>query len=233
MLQSKSITMLLLAGVLGLQGCLGNIPGLTKGDAAPDSEDATRTKTEGTVAGAALGGLLGALFAGDDNRAQGAAIGALLGGGAGYLAGSEVAKRKQAYANQEDLIAGEIQRTEESIRQLKSVNAELQKDIIGYRKQIARLKLDIRTGKDKQAELKTQKTKVEARHKQAREALAGLEKEIETSESLYQDARKSATPQQSADLKQWEKRIGELKAQKVQLEQHSGQLQAVSSGIAL
>jgi len=233
MLQTKPLGILLLTSVLGLQGCFSGIPGFTKDDSAPDSEDASRTKTEGAVAGAALGALLGALAGGSDNRAQGAAIGALLGGGAGYLAGSEVAKRKQAYANQEDLIAGETQRTLKTVQQLQSANADLQKDIAGYRRQIAKLNLDIKAGKDKKGELKAQKSKMDERYKQAKDALAGVEKEIETSEEMYQEAEKSADSKQSDGLKKWEKRIEELKAQKVRLEKNTGQLQDVSSSIAL
>lgn len=82
---------------------------------APKTDDATRTKTESTALGALLGGLVGAATGSalsHGNRASGAligaGIGAVAGGAAGYVYGSNVAERKQQYANEEDRLDGEI-----------------------------------------------------------------------------------------------------------------------------
>ena len=98
---------------------------------APDStsttDDADRTKAEGTALGALIGGLAGAAAGAlidKNNRGRGAAIGlgigALGGGAAGYMYGKNAAERKQQYANEEDRLDGEI-------NILKNYNAELDK----------------------------------------------------------------------------------------------------------
>lgn len=98
-------------------------------------DDPTRTKTEGTVGGAALGGGLGAVLGGK----KGAGIGAILGGVAGYWAGSAIAERKQNYASQEEAIATEIAVNERDTKALQATNQQLQADIQQFKQQIATL----------------------------------------------------------------------------------------------
>jgi hypothetical protein len=115
---------------------------------APDStsttDDAERTKAEGTTLGALIGGLVGAAAGAaidKDNRGRGAVvglgIGAVGGGVAGYMYGKNAAERKQQYANEEDRLDGEI-------AVLQNYNAELDKRNTATYNKIQELKKRVR-----------------------------------------------------------------------------------------
>ncbi|WP_009958284.1 YMGG-like glycine zipper-containing protein [Verrucomicrobium spinosum] len=64
--------------------------------------DQTRTRTEGALAGGALGALAGGIIGNQSGRAwEGALIGAAAGGLAGLAVGDSVARKKARYASQE------------------------------------------------------------------------------------------------------------------------------------
>jgi len=206
--------------VLSLSGCLESL-GI--------KDDGTQTKVEGAGIGALLGAGLGAALGGRD----GAAIGALAGGGLGFLLGNEVAKRKEQYATQEDLIAGESQHTAEILQSTRSVNSTLQSDIRDYKRQVSSLSAQIRKDSSKKSALQAHKSTVDKRHAEAVKALHSVDAELQTAESLYSDASKNADKSSKGDLNNWNKRIKALKAEKVKLEKNTKQLQAVSNTIAL
>ncbi len=108
------------------------------------SNDATRTKTEGTLlgagVGAAAGAVAGALLGGKQGAAIGAGIGGLLGAGTGYAIGSTVADRKQKYANEEDRLNGEIQVVMQYNKQLEEYNVATTNRINTLDKEISNLK---------------------------------------------------------------------------------------------
>lgn len=121
---------------------------------AATTDDATRTKTEGTALGALLGGLVGAatgaaLDSGNRGRGAliGAGIGAVGGGAAGYVYGSNAAERKQKYANEEDRLDGEI-------NVVKKYNADLQQQNTALANNISELKERITLLKSKKKSLK-------------------------------------------------------------------------------
>jgi len=121
---------------------------------ASTTDDATRTKTEGTALGALLGGLVGAatgaaLDSGNRGRGAliGAGIGAVGGGAAGYVYGSNVAERKQKYANEEDRLDGEI-------NVVKKYNADLQQQNTALASNINDLKERIKLLQSKKKSLK-------------------------------------------------------------------------------
>jgi len=121
---------------------------------APATDDATRTKTEGAAFGALLGGLLGAATGAalsPGNRGSGALIGAGIGavggGAAGYVYGSNVAERKQKYANEEDRLDGEI-------TVVKKYNADLQQQNTALASNINDLKVRIKQLQSKKTSLK-------------------------------------------------------------------------------
>lgn len=111
---------------------------------ATTSNDATRTKAEGTGIGAVLGGLAGAgvgyLLGGKKGAIAGGAAGALLGAGAGFLVGSTVAERKQKYANAEDRLNGEIQVVMQYNKALEEYNVATTNQINTLDKEISDLK---------------------------------------------------------------------------------------------
>ena len=121
---------------------------------ASTTDDATRTKTEGTALGALLGGLVGAATGAalsPGNRGSGALIGAGIGavggGAAGYVYGSNAAERKQKYANEEDRLDGEI-------TVVKRYNADLQQQNTALASNIHDLKVRIKQLQSKKASLK-------------------------------------------------------------------------------
>ncbi len=121
---------------------------------ASTTDDATRTKTEGAALGALLGGLVGAATGAalsPGNRGSGALIGAGIGavggGAAGYVYGSNVAERKQKYANEEDRLDGEI-------NVVKKYNADLQQQNTALASNINDLKVRIKQLQSKKASLK-------------------------------------------------------------------------------
>ena len=121
---------------------------------ASTTDDATRTKTEGTALGALLGGLVGAATGAalsPGNRGSGALIGAGIGavggGAAGYVYGSNAAERKQKNANEEDRLDGEI-------TVVKRYNADLQQQNTALASNIHDLKVRIKQLQSKKASLK-------------------------------------------------------------------------------
>ena len=96
-------------------------------------DDRTRTKTEGTLAGAAGGALLGAGIAailnGGDPRAviAGAATGAAGGGFAGAAYGHAVAKKKETYAKKESALDAQLAGLKKQIAARAQYNARLKK----------------------------------------------------------------------------------------------------------
>ncbi|EIJ43811.1 hypothetical protein BegalDRAFT_2983 [Beggiatoa alba B18LD] len=233
-MQSK-ILILSLSMTLALGGCAGieNYMGALTGNSNTNSsgmDDQTRTRVEGTALGATLGGLAGNLIGDNTNSTL---IGSTLGAGIGYVVADEVAKRKQAYKNQEELIATESQRTEELTRELKQVNSRLKVEITAYRSQISKLQKQAEKDASKKTQLSAQKALLDARYKESQQALKGINNELEVTQSLYTDAKSQATTTDQSKLNTWNQRISMLKQEKTQLEQQTNQLQALSSEIAV
>ena len=123
---------------------------------ATTTDDATRTKTEGAALGALLGGLVGAATGAalsPGNRGSGALIGAGIGavggGAAGYVYGSNVAERKQKYANEEDRLDGEINVVKKYNSDLQQQNTALASNINDLKQRIQILQSKKKSLKDK------------------------------------------------------------------------------------
>jgi uncharacterized protein YcfJ len=123
---------------------------------APTTDDATRTKAEGTAIGALLGGLVGAATGAalsPGNRGSGALIGAGIGavggGAAGYVYGSNAAERKQKYANEEDRLDGEINVVKQYNADLQQQNTALASNINDLKERIKLLQSKKKSLKDK------------------------------------------------------------------------------------
>ncbi len=206
-----------------LSGCFAT-------DGGVQGNDTMRTQAEGTAIGALLGAGLGAAFGGD---AESAAIGAAIGGAGGFILGNELAKRKKQYKTQEDLITGESAHLAEVLQQTQAVNQSLQTDIQSYRKQVKSLNTKLKQGKTQQAVLQSKKAEIDQRNAQAQKSLQAVNSELETAEALHKETKAKAGKADAKQLQTWEQRITQLRAQKVQLEKNTQQLQAVSSTIAL
>jgi uncharacterized protein YcfJ len=135
------LTAVLCAGSLLFTGCT-NI-----------KNDTTRTKTEGTLAGAGLGALLGAgvgALAGGGGRsiATGAVVGAAAGGAAGYAYGSHVAKKKQGYAASEERLRAMIGRARSERQSAEAYNSNLRRAITQQRSELNRIASAKRSGQN-------------------------------------------------------------------------------------
>jgi uncharacterized protein YcfJ len=228
---------LIFVSIIGLSACSGGGAGIVPDmktitsafgggddkDKKEQSDDSQNTKLQGAAVGAVLGGLIGYL-SGED--AKSALIGTAVGAGAGYVVGNEVAKRKKAYKNKEEMIAKESERTAKLVKEVRSINSGLRKDIKNYQKEARILQTKVAKGQAKKSHLRLQKKAVEKRYGEAKKALNAVDKELQVSEQLYADAKseKKAT----GALKKWERRIAQLKKEKIALQRNSGQLQAVS-----
>lgn len=206
-----------------LSGCFATGGG-TQGD------DSTRTKAEGAGIGALLGAGIGAALGGD---AKSAAIGAAIGGLGGFVLGNEIAKRKQKYKTQEDLIAGESQHIANVLRETRATNKALSSDIKNYRRQVNSLNAKLKQGKTQKARLQTKKAEIDQRYASAQKSLAAVDNELKTAKALHKETQNKAGQGNAKQLERWNSRIRQLKAQKVQLEKNTQQLQAVSNTIAL
>lgn len=192
-------------------------------------DDYTATQMEGTLAGAGLGAALGGLIGGKDGALWGAGLGA----GVGFLVGNEVAVRKQSYASQEALIAGETQRVSNLVQELEHTNAVLRQEITSYNAQINALKVQMQHDNTKREQLRQKKVMIDKRYQQAKKSLQAVENEVKTAEALYADIKKQAGKKNANELKLWENKINTLKSQKLKLEQNVQQLQAVSNSISV
>lgn len=209
----KHISVLVLLSSLSVSGCssTGKKP----------SDDAMRTTAEGTLTGLAVG-----LLSGGDSKK------ALIGAAVGTGVGAAVASAKESYKSQEDVIDKEIANISELLHKLKSVNSALKQDIATYRKQIAALKVQLRKDASKQADLEAQKTVITDKQADLQKAIEGVNSELIANQELHDKTKASIkTKAEKSHLKVWEGKIAALKREKAQLEQHSGQLQAISNSL--
>lgn len=207
------ISLLILLSSMSVAGCssTGKQP----------SNDAVRTTAEGTLTGLAVGLLSG-----------GGTKKALIGAAVGTGVGAAVASAKEDYKSQEDVIDKEIANISELLHKLKSVNTALKQDIAAYRKNIAALKVQLRKDASKQADLEAQKSVITDKQADLQKAIDGVGTELTANQELYEKTKASIkTKTEKSHLKVWEGKIAALKREKAQLEQHSGQLQAMSNSL--
>ncbi len=231
----KQLTFVLLTGSLTtlLTGCastsnvFSDLWGSNSEQTALEN-DQTRTRVEGTLLGAATGAVIGNLI-GDDTKST--LLGAAIGGGVGYLVGDEIAKRKKSYATQEDLIENESKRAAKLVDEVKQVNQKLNSELKSMQSQVALLVAQEKQGKAQKAALEASKVRVNQRYSEAKQALEAVNKEIEISDSLYQDSKTQS--KSASKLQTWENRINALKQEKVALQKHTNQLEAVSQAVNL
>jgi chromosome segregation ATPase len=203
----------MLLSSLSISGCSTTGKGL--------SNDALLTTAEGTLAGLAAGWLAG----GDTKKLL---VGAAVGTGIGAV----VASTKDTYKNQEDAIDKEISNLNEVLHRLKSVNKSLKKQIETYRKHIAALKTQLRQDASKQTDLDRQKVVITEKQADIQKTIESLGGEMTASQESYEKMKASIkTKTEKAHLKVWQDKIAVLKKEKAQLEQHSGQLQAISNSL--
>lgn len=116
--------------------------------------DSTRTRTEGGLAGAAGGALVGvgagALLGGKDKKKAmlaGAAAGALVGAAAGVAHGDAVAKKKEGYTATEDSLDARIRTAKRQLADRHTFNNGLQYEIARHQARLASIQAGSATGR--------------------------------------------------------------------------------------
>ena len=174
---------------------------LIAGCAATD--DGQQTQVEGTAIGAGIGALLGCALGAAIIGEGGCLTGAVVGGGAGALAGfgvgTEIADRKQKYANLEDFYDAQIDQTEKLNRELARRNRELEIGIRWSNTEIALLKRDIRQGRATQAQLRAKADAVERERKAAQETLTAAKEELEVKQAVLANAQRTSIGRRTID----------------------------------
>lgn len=212
-----------------LTGCVTNPPrNDTDNSSASTQSDSQRTKTEGTVFGALVGGLIG-LAAGDE---EGAVIGAAVGAGAGYLIGNEIAKRKEAYASNEEFLDAETARTAEFNKTARAQHQRLRAEIAALDSETAALRKQYQSGKANRDQLLAKKQQVSEKLAKNQEFESTLQKEYEINSEILAEERKK---REASDpyLARLEKENSDLKAQIEALREDSTQLAQINERLSV
>lgn len=226
-INKAAVPSILLSSVLAA-GCVSN-PTVDEPAAGTTVQtDSQRTRTEGAVLGGLLGGLIG-LATGDE---KGAAIGAVLGAGAGYLIGSEVAKRKEQYASTEAFLDAEIARTAEFNQTARAHHGRLREEIAALDRETLELEARYRQGSATRAQLSKKKGDLDARLAKNREFEEVLQKEYELNAEILAAERPSRPPNDPY-LSRLQKENDDLRVQIEQLREGSSQLAEINERLSV
>ena len=213
----------ILTAALTLTGACANI-----------SNDSTRTKTEGTMAGAGIGAVLGAAIGaalgGRDGALKGAAIGAGVGALSGFAYGSSVANKKAEYASEEEWLSACLAETQNTNKQAAAYNSRLKASLAGYQKGAASAGTGYsfaESGQSGKSDQKQVSQAIKRDLKESQQILAYLDQEISSQQQVV------ASTQSSAQIKQLQKEISEMEKQKNILEQQTQELAAISNRLAI
>lgn len=190
--------------------------------------DQTRTKAEGTGVGAVVGGLLGYAIGGG----RGAAIGAALGAGAGFLVGNEIAKRKQAYANNEDFLDAEISNTQEYNKTAIAYNAKLSKDVAALDKESKALRAKYDKGQVDKKALAAKSDALQKKIDDSKKLEDNLAKELEVQTAILAEEKKSR-PADDKYIVRLEKEVAALQKNLDKLRAGSSQLAQIDQRLSV
>ncbi|MCB9960315.1 MAG: glycine zipper 2TM domain-containing protein [Rhodospirillaceae bacterium] len=184
-----------------------------------------QTIGEGAIAGAIVGGILGALVS-DDNRLAGAAIGAaagaVVGGGAGYF----VAVQNEDYASQEDRLEAEIAAAQQDVARYREIVRTTQQVVDQHKARIAQLNAQYRSG---QVSLTTVQSE-QATMRQDLELIDGLIQENRNMVANY-DEEIAANRQQGVPAQSLSAARADLVREREALQAQYDELVAAVSGL--
>ncbi|MCP5158276.1 MAG: glycine zipper 2TM domain-containing protein [Gammaproteobacteria bacterium] len=199
---------------------------------APDGtvDDRQQTIAEGAIAGAVLGGLLGAAVS--RNKASGALIGAAAGGLIGAGIGSTIADRKAQYASEEDFLVAEIRRNQDFIQEADAQNRQLYREIAQLDRESRRLTREYRAGQVSRDALSQQKAGLEKQLAKAKQIQSLTEKQLTDAQQVYQESQQKRGTQDQY-TQQLETNVVELKETQKQSSQNVASLQRVYDNMAI
>jgi uncharacterized protein YcfJ len=160
-------------------------------------DDGTRTRTEGTLGGAALGAGLGALIgAASGNAGRGALIGLAAGGLAGLAYGNHVAMKKAQYRSTEawlDACIAQARRTNQSARAYNS----------GLSARISKLKNEIAAAKasGNRGVLQQKKAEIINLEHEATKQMKGIDSEITNQDRVLGEAKSTSLKNEVISLR--------------------------------
>ncbi len=228
MVKSPSITLLAALLTVGCQSNPSQSDDSGYSSTSSSEEDASRTRTEGAVFGAVIGGLLGAAI-GDS---EGALIGAAVGAGAGYLIGDEIAERKQNYAREEDFLDAEIASARQYNAATAKYNNKMRGEIAQLDKRTRLLESRYKAGLASRNELERERGNVQQQIASANKVHENVKKEYEIKVAVLQE-QKQKRGAGSPYVQQLQREITELKANMDRLEAQSVQLAQLDDRLTL
>jgi predicted RNase H-like nuclease (RuvC/YqgF family) len=163
--------------------------------------------------GAAVGGGIGAAVGGGLEHGM---IGAALGGAAGLVIGNEIARRKQQYADWNELLDAEIADTGRANRALAERNEQLRRELAELNRRVAELEAAVAAGRTSSADKERERRAVRERVAAAEAALTDAQTDLEVRRALLAEAREQAEVDRDglraygAEVAEMERRVAEL-----------------------
>ena len=197
-------------------------------------DDATRTKTEGTLAGAGIGAgvgaLLGGLIDGGRGAAIGAGIGAGLGAAGGYMVGKHVADKKAEYASKEDWLDDCIAYSEQTNAQARQYNDKLSREIKSLDAQSRSLVAQYKSRQAKLGQLKSEAKTVKKLQNDSSRAISNLEADRSKQVAVAREARASGDKRRAQKL---DSEIKKLDQEIRRMRDYNNQLANISVRLAV
>ncbi|MEE3423736.1 MAG: YMGG-like glycine zipper-containing protein [Succinimonas sp.] len=198
-------------------------------------DDSTRTKTEGTLTGAAggaaVGALLGNIIGGNTKGTLvGAAIGAGVGSLAGFFVGKHVADKKAEYAKREDWLDDCIAHARQVSEESRNQNAQLKKEISALDSESKKLRTAYKKKQVEKSQLAKEQRDIKKLQEQNLENIKALEEEVKKQQVVARDARDNGNKREAELL---DKEIKKLNAQIKEMKAYNSQLASISSRLAV
>lgn len=176
------------------------------------SQDGQNTVVGGAGLGAAIGGIGTAIFGGNEQQI---AIGAGIGAAIGAAAGLAVARTKQDYVDQEQLIAGERAIVAQQVAETRELNAQLRSATATLNARANELQAAAARGADTRAAAAAAKADADRALATARSRSDTLSRELRTTETLLAEARADGAT--SSEVSSWTAEIARLKEEERRL----------------
>lgn len=214
--------------------CVLVMTGLLATGCANIQNDATRTKTEGTLvgagAGAGLGALIGGLIGGEKGALLGAGIGTAVGTATGYLVGNHIANKKEEYASREEWLDACISQAQQVNAETVAYNQKLKTEIASLDKQSTKLAAEYKRKKATREILLAEKKTVEQRRTEVAANLKRLEEEVDNQKTVLADAREGNNTQEAAII---EREIAKMEKQVAEMKAYNAKLASISARMAV
>jgi hypothetical protein len=226
----RSVACLVLAAGLAMAGCQST-GGASDANLTPAQRELraqtarfNQTVAEGAIAGALVGGVIGAL-ASNDNPLAGAAIGAGAGAAVGAGAGYFVASQNESYATEEARLNAEIRAAQREVRSYQQIVDATQRVVDQHKATISQLSQQYRQGEITADQYRRQTEDIQTDIEQIRLSIDANRDQTQAIQARLGDLRQQGrNPAELAEAEQ------QLRAQRRQLEGQLDDLLASMEG---